>query len=385
MTEATRVKLNNPKILKWAREELETTIEEVARRFNKTSEIIEAWESGDEALTFSQLTDLANYYKRPIAAFFLPSIPPKASKPHDYRTLPGISRGRYSKETLLAYREVYNMISETRGLLNDLDFNLSFSLPTWTIEDAPEQKAEELRSLLGISIEKQIKEFKTYKVAQDIWRNKLFDYGVVVRICQMPITDARAFCLFGENLAGIGLSNEDREHGRIFSLFHEVCHLSLKQPGVSGIATRNRSSNQRLEQYCDRFSAAFLLPSSHPEVQSSLKLFGGSIDSLKVAQFIAKKFKVSKYAALRRALDLQKISSDIYWQIIPEWEKIDAQYVKEQRKKRTPGGDYYATQISYVGKRFIDLAMTALKRNYLTSVEVQRILGLDPTSVQFYL
>ena len=210
----------------------------------------------------------------------------------------------------------------------------------------------------------------------------LFDHGVIVRICKMPITDARAFCLFGNDLAGIGLSNEDREHGRIFSLFHEVCHLSLKQPGVSGIASNYQSSNQRLEQYCDRFSASFLLPSSHPEVVESLDLFEGSIDLLDVAQFIANKFKVSKYVAIRRAFDLGKISPDVYWDTITEWKRTDAR--REKAAKGT-GGNYPATQISYVGKRFIGLVMEALRRNYFTSVDVRRIVGLDPASIELNL
>ena len=379
MPAVTRVKLANPKLLTWAREELGLTAAEVAQRFGKPAEIIEAWERGDKAPTFRQLTELATYYKRPVAVFFLPSVPPKASKPRDFRTLPYTPPGDYSKETLLSYREVCAMLAEARELLDELDSDIALSLPTWTLDDPPEQKAEELRALLGISIERQIREFDTHYTAQDVWRSVLFDRGVIVRICKMPITDARAFCLFGSNLGGIGLSNEDRAHGRIFSLFHEVCHLSLEQPGVSGLASNYQSSHQRLEQYCDRFSASFLLPSSHPEVMGSLELFDGSIDLLDVAQFIADKFKVSKYVAIRRAFDLGYVSPDVYWEAITEWKTTDS---RRARRAKTTGGNYPATQISYVGKRFIGLVMEALRRDYFTSVEVRRLVGLDPATIE---
>lgn len=382
MPEVIRVKLNNPKILTWARDELGITVPEVARRFKKTPPTIDAWERGDEAPTFRQLIDLANYYKRPVAAFFLPSIPPKTPKPHDYRTLPYVNPGEYSKETLLAYREVYTMLADARELLNELNSNIAFSLPTWTLDDAPEEKAEQLRSLLGVSVERQIKEFDTHYTAQDVWRSVLFDCGVVVRICKMPIADARAFCLFGNGLAGIGLSNEDRKHGRIFSLFHEVCHLSLKQPGVSGLASDYSSPNQRLEHYCDRFSASFLLPSSHHEVIESLELFGGSVDLLEVGRFIADKFKVSKYVAIRRAFDLEMIPPDVYWDTIAQWKRMDA---RRTRGTKGAGGNYPATQISYIGKRFIGLVMEALRRDYFTSVDVRRMVGLDPVSIELNL
>jgi Zn-dependent peptidase ImmA (M78 family) len=382
MQKTIRVKLNNPKILTWAREELELSIQEVADRFNKAPTTIEAWENGVEAPTFLQLTELANYYKRPVPILFLKSIPPKSPKPHDYRTLPYITTGKFMKETLLAYREVYNMLSETRELLEELEINITFSLPTWTLEDEPEKKAMELRDFLGISIEKQIETFNNYYVAQDIWRDILFDHGVIVRICQMPISDARAFCLLRNNLAGIGLSNEDREHGRIFSLFHEVCHLSLLRPGVSGIASNTKSLNQEIEQYCDKFSASFLLPRAHPEVQKSLELFQGSVDFLELSQHIATKFKVSKYVVIRRALDLDYIQPEIYWQTIAEWKIIDAQYAKKKKEEGEAGGNYNSTQISYIGKRFVSLVMEALQRNYITSVEVKRKLGIDPTAVE---
>jgi Zn-dependent peptidase ImmA (M78 family)/transcriptional regulator with XRE-family HTH domain len=377
MPEATRVKLNNSGILTWAREDLKLSVPEVAKRFKKTPAIIEAWEQGDEAPTFRQLVDLANYYKRPVAAFFLPSIPPKTPKPRDYRTLPYVTSGEYSRETLIAYREVYNMLAETRELLDELNFSITFSLPTWTTDDNPEQKAEQLRSILGISIEDQIKEFDTHYTALDVWRSVLFDHGVIARICTMPIRDARAFCLFRDDLAGIGLSNEDREHGRIFSLFHEVCHLSLKQPGVSGFTSKRTSANQRLEQYCDRFSASFLLPASNLEVMESLELFESSIDPSEVAKFIADKFKVSKYVAIRRAFDLEKIPPDIYWETTADWREID-----KKRRKPKGGGNYPVTQISHIGKRFVGLVMEALRRDYLTPVEVKRILGLSSTSVE---
>ena len=125
-----------------------------------------------------------------------------------------------------------------------------------------------------------------------------------------------------------------------------------------------------------------MLPSSHPEVIESLELFEGTIDFLEVAKFIANKFKVSKYVAIRRALDLEKISPDIYWDAITQWRRTDARTRKEAKGK---SGNYPATQISYVGKRFISLVMEALRRDYFTSVDVRRVVGLDPASIELNL
>jgi Zn-dependent peptidase ImmA (M78 family) len=379
MPQGIKVKLENPNILGWAREEIGVTKPEVASRFDKTEDIISSWENGDDAPTFRQLTELANYYKRPVAMFFLPHIPAASPKPEDHRTLPGLTLGRFSKETLIAYRELYNMLADVSELLDSLKIETVFSLPNWTMKDNTEKMAESLRSFLGITMEKQIEEMATYYAALDTWRSVLFDHGVVVRICRMPIEDARAFCLFRDKLAGIGLSNEDREHGKIFSLFHEVCHLCLRRPGVSGLITNHHSPNQELEQYCDRFSASFLLPSSHSEVHKSLRLLSASLN-LETARITASKFKVSKYVVIRRAFDLGYITSDTYWQVFNEWRVLDRRSGSIAGENR--GGNYYATQITYNGKRFVSLVMEAMQKHYITSVDVKRLIGLTPTNIE---
>lgn len=379
MPYALKVKLNNPKILAWARTEVGLSELEVAKRFNKTEDTIISWENGDDAPTFRQLSELANYYKRPLAAFFLPSIPPEFPKPVDHRTFHGSEIGRFSKDTLIAYREVYNMVFDVEELFQLLNLNTVFSLPTWTLKDNPEEKAIIFRTSLNLPLERQIREMTTYNVALDMWRSVLFDNGVVVRICRMPIEDARAFCLFRDKLAGIGLSNEDRDYGKIFSLFHEVCHLALRRPGVSGLTTRMRSPNQEIEQYCDQFSAAFLLPASHYEVNKSLMLLSSSLN-LETARRVANKFKVSKYVVIRRALDLNYISSDEYWQIYDEFRSIDNSYIPEPGESR--GGNYYATQISYNGKRFVALVMDALHKHQINSFDVKRLIGLTPSNIE---
>jgi transcriptional regulator with XRE-family HTH domain len=146
-----RVRLNNPKILIWAREELGLKVDSVAEHFKKPVSIIEGWENGTEFPTFRQLSEMANYYKRPIAVFFLPNLPPKFSKPIDHRTLFGSLHGQYSRETLLAYRQVAEMLHQARELFSDLDASVKFSLPHWSMNKDPEIKAIEIRSLLGIS------------------------------------------------------------------------------------------------------------------------------------------------------------------------------------------------------------------------------------------
>jgi Zn-dependent peptidase ImmA (M78 family) len=165
-------------------------------------------------------------------------------------------------------------------------------------------------------------------------------------------------------------------------LFHEVCHLCLNIPGVSGIDNNNRSRDSGLEHYCDRFSAAFLLPASDPDVYNTLDLFQGStIDYFDIAQAVAKKFKVSKYVVLRRALDLDKIPPNKYWETVLDWRRQDT-FLYSHRKKGKGGLDYNVNEISHMGKRFVTLVMRALQSDRLSSLDAKRIMGVDPVVVE---
>ena len=76
------------------------------------------------------------------------------------------------------------------------------------------------------------------------------------------------------------------------------------------------------------------------------------------------------------------ISPDVYWNTIAQWKRMDARRTKEVKGT---GGNYPATQISYIGKRFIGLVLEALRRDYFTPVDVRRIVGLDPASIELNL
>ena len=60
----------NSNLLKWARESFNKSKSEVASRLKVSEEFIDKIENGDAKVSIPQLRDLANVYKRPLAAFF---------------------------------------------------------------------------------------------------------------------------------------------------------------------------------------------------------------------------------------------------------------------------------------------------------------------------
>ncbi len=70
-----RVRLNNPKLIRWARESAGLTIEDIARITRTLPTIVEGWEDGSVLPTMIQLRHFARKAQRPLSALFLPEIP----------------------------------------------------------------------------------------------------------------------------------------------------------------------------------------------------------------------------------------------------------------------------------------------------------------------
>ncbi|MEI7832311.1 MAG: XRE family transcriptional regulator [bacterium] len=389
MKTSVRIHLNNPALLTWARESGGYSVEELAEYLKRSPDTICAWERGEEAPTYNQLSHIANKLKRPLAAFFLPIVPKETPLPVDHRLMPRRGTGEFAPATRIAFRAVLTQLRETRELLDDLSRPIVFSLPLWSINSDPDQEAIQLREKFQTSIGDQLNRLKSHYQAMDHWRSILFDYGVITRICTMSPEDARAFCLLDSNLAGIGLSNEEREHVRIFSLFHELAHLGTMTPGVSGQLQRNSNdisiSSKKIEEYCDRFAAAFLLPPNSSEVRNALFSISGNRITRERAEKIGEDFHVSKYVVARRALDLGLITKEIYWDEVTAWNQVDI-IIVEQKKKRNKelghhGGSVVNTNISYAGKRFAGLVLQALDQQRITIHQASQMLSLNPKAL----
>ena len=99
----------NPRILRWARESAGYAVEDVASAFNKSPEVIQAWECGRALPTYVQLEKLASkLYGRPIALFFFPEIPEETEPIHSFRTLPATELDAFSADTRLALSSDYS-------------------------------------------------------------------------------------------------------------------------------------------------------------------------------------------------------------------------------------------------------------------------------------
>ena len=387
MARGFKVSLNNPKLLEWARSSAGYQVEDIAEYLGKSVADIQAWEAGADAPTYCQLRAFAKKVRRPVAALFLPEVPEEPAPPEDFRLLPAAERGRFEPSALLAFRELRGNMEELRTLADELGHRLGLTLPSWpNMETSVSVRAAELRRELGVPLEAQMAWTGEHH-ALDSWREILFHRGVLVQVFPVPVDELRAFSVLGSGLGGVGVSSKDAPVARIFSLFHEVCHLCLRRPGVSAEPAREgrRTRAAAIEAYCERFAAAFLLPPEHPLVAEAIRALAGRL-SYDTARHWASRFQVSKYTIARLLFDLGRVSPEAYWGARDAWLRIDAEHAaarraKEEARKQRGGPNAVTVRVSHVGKRYVVTVMEALRRGILSRHDAAYVLKLPAHSL----
>jgi len=368
-----------PELLIWARTSAGYSQDDIARSVSVTEQDIQLWESGEAQPTIRQLELVAQKVKRPLAALFLPSAPHEPPPPKDYRRLPASSLGKFSPATLLAIREARNIQAQAVELMELVGEEVKRGIPEFSIRNDPEKLAKETRDGFGVTIQQQMGWPNEYAALRE-WRESLAGMGVLVVQLSMPRTDARGFSILGDELSVIAVSNDDAVVARIFSVFHEFCHLCLRQPGISNPAEYLLGSGGPkavVETFCNRFAAAFLLPLNDPTILDILKGFakGENLDEPGITQF-ARKLKVSKFVILGRMLSAGSISQRTYEDIFARWNM----YTKKRAQKRgsQSGGPLpHILSVSERGRFYSSLVFDALDSDRISIEDAGHYLSLS--------
>jgi Zn-dependent peptidase ImmA (M78 family)/transcriptional regulator with XRE-family HTH domain len=366
----------HPSILRWARESQGLSIQEVAHRIKREPEEILAWEAGSEAPTYTQLERLAyEVYKRPLAVFFFPQPPAEPSPRQEFRTLPDFELDRLSADTRfqlrlghvlqLSLKELHEGVNPaTTKVFRDLQIRPAVN---------PRPSGETLRSYLGISLTTQTS-WKTDGDALKAWRDSAEEAGIYVFKRSFKQREISGFSLWDEEFPIIYLNNSTTKTRQIFSLLHELVHLVLRMNSITAVDESYISHlampERRIEQFCNAVAAEVLMPSSDFESQVPAQY---PIDDSMIGR-LAIWYKVSREAVLRRTLDMGIVSQSYYQAKVKEW-------IAEIGEPQTPGGNYYATQATYLGERYLRLVFGQFYQGKLTREQVADYFGVKAKSV----
>ncbi len=361
----------NPDILKWARKTAGYSLEDVAQIMKKSETTLELWESGGDAPTYAQLEKLAyTVYKRPIAIFFFPHPPEEADPKRSFRTIPQLEIEKFSPDTRLALRQARAMQIALKELNDGANPALHkiFRDIQIKIGEGILETTSKVRRYIGIPLKEQIS-WKTNEEALRIWRHSMEEQGIFIFKRSFKQKYISGFCFLDNEFPIIYLNNSTSETRQIFTIFHELAHLLM---GVNGITLKDDTyinslsgEERQIEIFCNRFAAEFLAPEKdlEPHISGDQPLTDRLIANL------AKRYKVSREVILRKLLDKGQIPKDYYEKRAKEW----AQDYERSRKGK--GGDYYATQIMYLGESFLNLAFRKYYQGRLTQGELADYLN----------
>lgn len=370
-------------VLVWARESIGRNIGQVAGRLHVSENLVTRWESRDENPTLNQVRTLAGYYKRPLAAFFLPEPPEEPPPPKDFRTLPGEDTLPLSPKTRLALRRARRLQSLTKELNGDLPGHIADRIGGASLSDDPESLAAEVRNRFGVTSQVQFGWEKDIE-ALDQWREQVERQGVLVFQMSWPLEEARAFSITDGDIPVIVLNTKDHIRARAFSLFHEFCHLLLREGGIcdpirgllwaAGGTDAHAEDIRSVEMFCNHFAGALLVARDdllgHDLVRRASRDRGWPNRTLGT---LAREFKVSREVILRRLLISRRTSRQFYQMKHEEWE-TKARELQERKGggRRDPPKEC----VQQNGTPFVSLVLESYRNDRITCSDVSDYLNI---------
>lgn len=361
----------SPAVLEWARNSMGYSIEEAAKKAGVPAQRYEAWETGKKVPTYKQLEALAEkVYKRPVAILLLSSPPIEESIQQEFRSLSNARIRDLPSEVRLALRKArrYQLILEEVSLSEEPALYSKFKL---SIKDDPIEAAAAFRKQIDLTLSDQ----RSWKPI-DAYRNfqrKIESIGIYIFKLKMPMPQVRAFCLVGK-FPVIVINTDDSENGRIFSLFHEVCHILLNENDVFNDEEMigSKTDYSKVEQFCNVFSASILVPDD--AFQEDIRHFAilRPIVEQNIKQ-LAKRYNVSSEVIARKMLLHKLIEEDYFWRLKRIWDAA-AKAAKEKRNevmKDSEGGIDPGIKVLFEkGRPYVSSVINAYQQGVISSADL---------------
>lgn len=334
-----------PQLFPWARERAHRSLEDLTRRFPKLPQ----WESGVASPTLRQLEKFAKATFTPVGFFFLAEAPAIEKVPiPDFRTARDASIDRPSAALLDTIYACERRQEWFRDEMRATNADPLRFIGSATIVDTPEQVAGVIRRSLRCDIAERANMPNWSEALRSLIANAdalgilVMVNGVVGNNTHRKLDPAefRGFAL-ADNLAPlIFVNGADSKSAQMFTIVHEAAHLWLGTSSLDDVEPAVAGHGE-VEDWCNEVAAEVLVP------LIALREVYRREDPLDEAlPRLTRYFKVSGLVVLRRLHAARYLSTDGFW---------NAYRAEVERQKRRPdpsGGNFYATEIARVGKRF---------------------------------
>ena len=363
-----------PDVLLWARERAGISRDALARKMQVKIERVIEWEkTGD--ISIAQADRLAELTHTPLGLLYLSKPLEDVLPIPDFRTrntdAPPLRPSLNLLETVYAMQRRQAWMREA---LIEIGADPLKFVGAYSLGHSHREVADAMRSALGIS-NGWAEAMPTWTDALRFLRERLDSTGVLITFNgivgnntsrKLDRDEFQGFALVDEYAPLIFVNNSDFIAAKMFTLAHELAHICVGESGVSQFERLQPSENDT-ERFCDQTAAEFLVPES-----SLLDVWDTVAHTGERFQWIARRFKVSAIVAARRALDLDLIGRDAFFDFYDSHKQQG-----EPKLQSSDGGDFWNTQRWRIGPRFAAAVVRAAKEGRIAYGQAYSLTGLS--------
>lgn len=366
-------------ILKKLRESRTIPLEVMPRKLGISLDDYKKYESEDTEVDLNLADRIASVFRRNWSVFLLDELPKESLVKRDNRTVENQTPSLHEK-TIEAIEDANYIFEFVQGLST----HGGLLIPKH--DDIKDLDAEELanrvRKQSKTSMEVQEK-FRDTSDAFRQWRFLVESMGIFVSQYPLDYKDKiRAFSVSDHDRAIIVLNTNDTTTGRIFSLFHELCHILRRN---SGICDLHYSMSPDVEVFCNQFAAAFLVPIEVMDGYVKSKGENAVVSNLDWhAKSLSGRLKVSQLVIYRRFATLGIISDSDYSAIHKKFLKEFIVRRKEPEEESAGGPNFYTVRKLRNGEAYPNTVFEALNVGEITVFEASNALGVGISKLGEY-
>jgi len=363
----------NFQVLKKALERVEKSLgkEAVKKYFPKARD----WLEGKSKPTFRQIEQLAQKALLPLGLFFLEEVPEQELSYVYFRAKGELVEASPELEyTISKIKERQEFLSD---YLKELGWEKLKIVKSVHLEQDVKEAANELRGFLNLR-KGWTKQFKSRREVFNYLRHRVEELGIFVftnsvidnnNFRRLDPDEFSGFSLVDDVAPTIFINTADYLNSQIFTLMHELCHVSLgiQEQGVFAFNEMSEYTNN-VEVFCNNVAAEILVPED--ELKIEFQRYGKNYTEL------ANVFKVSLAVIGIRLKSLGYITQDEYDRDIKERYDEFISSLEESPQHQGRGGDFYLTQRKKLGNRFISIVNSALEEGYIDFRDVYSLTAL---------
>lgn len=363
-----------PKLLRWARQRVSLSPDELASSMKRPLEEVVEWEQSG-AITLARLKQLARITHTPLGYLFLQEPPDDSLPIADFRTTAKGASGRPSPDLLDTLYLCQRRQAWYREYLISEDAQPLSFVGSVTISAEPYEVARRIGRVIKLNTTAR-SNLPTWTEALRDLVERIEDAGILVMRSsivgnnthrKLDVDEFRGFALSDVYAPLIFVNAADAKAAQMFTLAHELTHIWLGQSGISDVQIRSDNENER---FCNLVAAELLVP-----MVEFIALWQHSDDVDIEVQKLAKHFKVSALVLLIRALEAGSVSYDQFHEL------YSSELTKQRGAPTGTGGDFYRTQGSRLGRQFSEAVVVSALTGQLTYTEAFRLLGVKSEKV----